>query len=125
MGISRNGKKTQKRARGGKKALIYYVLHHRPAWSNWLVKCQIGGEDLNPSELTVAHKIARSQIKPGTGEGEGENMENIWAACWYHHSKLDLRPKMKRELMQQKVDCKNGGILNLTTEQKIELGVTI
>ncbi len=117
------GKKTRQRAKGGKKALIYYVLHHRPVWSNWLVHCQIGGEQLNPSELTVAHKIARSAIKPGEGEGEGENLKNIWAACWPHHHRLDLRPLMKKELIQQEVSCFHGGKLNLTQHQKDELGV--
>ena len=109
------------RARGCKKALKYYVRYHTPRESNWLVVCQIGGEYIEPTKLTAAHKINRSQIK--AGEQFGEHLDNIWAACWDHHRELDLRPKMKKELMKQKVSCLHGGVLKLTKDQKQQLGV--
>ncbi len=117
------GKKADLRAKGCKKALDYYKIHHRPSYSNWLIKCQIGGEMVEPGDLTPAHKIERPHIKAGTEKGEGEHPSNIWAACWKHHREIDLRPLLKKELMRQRVSCQHGGTLKLTTDQKQQLGV--
>ena len=117
------GRVAKIRAKGCKAALKLYENEHRPDFSNWDLRCQIGGEMVDPSVLTPAHKNNRSQTPPGTELGQGEHPSNIWAACWPHHREVDLRPLLKKELMKQKVSCLDGGVLVLTKEQKALLKV--
>ena len=106
------------RTKGCRKALDYYIENHRPDWSNYLLLCQIGGEEVDPRALTPAHKIGRPHIKAGYELGEGEHPLNIMAACWKHHSAMDLNPILKKEICKQKVDCLHGGVLTLKAEKK-------